>query len=228
MFSKRSDKKELLDKEDIPVKDLYRNLDELHFINKTLGGYGISLSALKAAAPHPATIVDIGCGGGNMLSEIHRWSSKHKRSDRLIGIDLKQDCINYALEKGFDRQGIRFIRDDYRAVLKHVDKVDIIHACLFTHHLSDQEIVNLIDFARRSGATLVINDLERNAMAYYLIKWLTALFSRSYLVKNDAPLSVARGFKKSDWQRYIHKAGVKRYSLSWKWAFRHQVIIYAD
>lgn len=228
MFSKRSDKKELLDNEEIPVNDLYRNLDELHFINKTLGGYGISLNALKAAAPPSATIVDIGCGGGNMLNEIYRWSSRHQRNDRLIGIDLKQDCINYALEKGFHHHGIRFIRDDYRAVAKHVNKVDIIHACLFTHHLDDEQVTELIAFARQAGATLVINDLERNAIAYYLIKWLTALFSGSYLVKNDAPLSVARGFKKTDWQRYIREAGAKRYSLSWKWAFRHQVIIYAD
>jgi 2-polyprenyl-3-methyl-5-hydroxy-6-metoxy-1,4-benzoquinol methylase len=228
MFGKRSHQKELLDAEEIPVKDLYKNLDELHFINKTLGGYGISLSALKTAAPHSATIVDIGCGGGNMLNEIRRWGIKHKRNDRLIGIDLKQDCINYAIDKGFDRQGIRFIRDDYRAISKHVDKIDIIHACLFTHHLDDKQVTDLIAFARETGATLVINDLERNAVAYYLIKWLTALFSKSYLVKNDAPLSVARGFKKADWQRYIREAGAIRYSLSWKWAFRHQVIIYAD
>jgi hypothetical protein len=74
---------------------------------------------------------------------------------------------------------------------------------------------------------LIVNDLERNPIAYYAIKWLTALFSKSYLVKNDAPLSVARGFKKREWLAMIQEAGATRYSVKNKWAFRHEIIVYA-
>jgi hypothetical protein len=47
------------------------------------------------------------------------------------------------------------------------------------------------------------------------------------LVKNDAPLSVLRGFKKKEWLEIIQQSGAKNYTLKNKWAFRHQVIIYA-
>ena len=100
-------------------------------------------------------------------------------------------------------------------------------ASTICHHLTEQELVELIRFALQKEAVLIINDLERNALAYYLIKFLTALFSASYLVKHDAPLSVLRGFKKQEWIEIIRGAGAVNYSVKNKWAFRHEVIIYS-
>jgi hypothetical protein len=88
--------------------------------------------------------------------------------------------------------------------------------------------VDLIQFAQKNNSTLVINDLERNRFAYYSIKFLTKIFSKSYLVKNDAPLSVLRGFKKNEWTQLIKLSGVKNYSIKYKWAFRHEIIVYAN
>ena len=79
----------------------------------------------------------------------------------------------------------------------------------------------------QAGATtgFFINDLQRHRLAYYAIKLLTQLFSSSYLVKNDAPLSVARGFVKAEWESILDEADVKKYTIQWKWAFRYLVII---
>ena len=134
-------------------------------------------------------------------------------------------CIQYA-ETNLHNTDIRFICDDYRNVFQHVKDVDIIHACLFCHHLTEVQLVDLIKFARQNHAVLVINDLERNPLAYYSIKILTQLFSKSYLVKNDAPLSVLRGFKKKEWLSILKKAGAEKFTVINKWAFRHEVIIY--
>ena len=46
MFAKRSNKKELLDADNIPQADLFRNLHELNLINKYLGGHAVTLNAL--------------------------------------------------------------------------------------------------------------------------------------------------------------------------------------
>jgi hypothetical protein len=55
---------------------------------------------------------------------------------------------------------------------------------------------------------------------------LTSIFSKSYLVKNDAPLSVLRGFKKKEWFAILQQAGATNYSVKWKWAFRHLITVY--
>ena len=73
---------------------------------------------------------------------------------------------------------------------------------------------------RNSNIGFFINDLHRNTLAYYSIRILTRWFSKSYLVKNDAPLSVLRGFKKNEWEAIMQQAGIQHYSIEWKWAFR--------
>jgi 2-polyprenyl-3-methyl-5-hydroxy-6-metoxy-1,4-benzoquinol methylase len=229
MFSQRSYKKELLDADDIPKEDLFQNLKELDTINALLGGYNISFKALSKLLTKNKTytVVDIGSGGGDTLKRIYKWSKTQNYNLRLFGIDLKQTCINYS-ESNNPNSEIKFICDDYKNIYKHLPKADIIHACLFCHHLTNEEIIELIQFAQANQSTLIINDLERNAVAYYSIKFLTKLFSKSYLVKNDAPLSVLRGFKKKEWETIIKASGAKNYSIIYKWAFRHEVIIYGN
>jgi len=36
-------------------------------------------------------------------------------------------------------------------------------------------------------------------------------------------LSVARGFKKSEWEKIFETAGIKQFDIQWKWAFRHLI-----
>jgi 2-polyprenyl-3-methyl-5-hydroxy-6-metoxy-1,4-benzoquinol methylase len=227
MFKNRSEQKELLDAEVIPDADLFQNLKELHVINSLLGGYQISLNALKKIdfKNQTYTLVDIGSGGGDTLKTIFKWANKNKTDFKLYGIDLKSTCVNYA-NQNEPNPSLSFICDDYRNIHLHVNEVSIIHASLFCHHLTPSQIIELIQFAIKHKAILIINDLERNRFAYYAIKFLTKFFSKSYLVKNDAPLTVLRGFKKKEWIEMIQQAGAKKYSVKNKWAFRHEVIIY--
>jgi len=229
MFKNRSKRLELLDADEIPEMDLFQNLKELHFINKFLGGYRITFDGLKKIIKNDReyTLIDIGSGGGDTLKEINVWRKTNKHKINLVGIDLKQTCIEYSMRDEHFSE-IKFICDDYLNALKHINNIDIIHASLFCHHLSEDKIIELIAFAQKAKATLLINDLERNPIAYYAIKFLTSLFSSSYLVKNDAPLSVLRGFKKREWKNIIEKSNATNYSLKNMWAFRHQVIIYAN
>ena len=229
MLNYRSAKKELLDGDNIPKEDLFQNLKELNTINTLLGGYKITFSALKKVIKPDVkyTLVDIGCGGGDTLKQIYNWTKNNKRNINLFGIDINPICIEYAKTNSIN-ENINYICDDYRNVFNHPKEVDIIHACLFCHHLSEAELIELMRFAEKNRTALIINDLERNVIAYYAIKTLTKLFSKSYLVKNDAPLSVARGFKKKEWLDILVKSGVKNYSIKNKWAFRHEVIVYGN
>lgn len=229
MLNFRSYKKELLDGDEIPAADLFLNLKELDTINKLLGGYNISLSALNKIVQGNTSyrLVDIGCGGGDTLKHIHQWAARKKKNIVLTGIDIKPVCIEYAAANT-KALPIQYICDDYRQLYNHTTQVDIIHACLFCHHLDEAQLVELVRFALQHKVILVINDLERNPVAYYSIKWLTQLFSKSYLVKNDAPLSVARGFKKNEWKDILLKVGAKHFTVKNKWAFRHEVIVYGN
>ncbi|AZQ65319.1 methyltransferase domain-containing protein [Flammeovirga pectinis] len=226
-LGQRSNQLELLDKDDIPASDLYKNLNELHTINSLLGGYEVVLKGLSKLLKDDSRvyrILDIGSGGGDTLKEIYkRFGSKYKLE--LIGVDLKTECIDYA-RKNVEGLPIKFIRSDYRDIINGGDQFDIIITNLFCHHLVDKDLIFLFSWMKRNAAVgCVINDLHRHSLAYYSIKWLTTFFSKSYLVKNDACLSVARGFSLKEIEYYLEAAMVRSYSIEWKWAFRWLIII---
>jgi 2-polyprenyl-3-methyl-5-hydroxy-6-metoxy-1,4-benzoquinol methylase len=224
-FKNRSYKKELLDSTDIPFKDIKRNMQELDFINRKLGGHDITLDGIVALIQETQIlnrqlkIVEIGCGGGDNLRAVKLWAQHIKLPVALLGIDINGECIAYASSQSRN-SGIQFIHSDYSLTNFEV-KPDIVFSSLFCHHFTDEELTKQLTWMYEKAAIgFFINDLHRHPLAYYSIKALTGIFSRSYLVKNDAPLSVQRGFKKADWQRLFSLAGIDNYTCTWRWAFR--------
>jgi 2-polyprenyl-3-methyl-5-hydroxy-6-metoxy-1,4-benzoquinol methylase len=229
-FSIRSYEKELLDRNDIPFEDIKRNMQELEAINTRLGGHNITLHGLKSiykkSSQKNVSVCEVGCGGGDNLKVIDKWCIQNNISAQFIGIDINKDCINYAGQNCKNIASINFITSDYKLVSLTNKKPDIIFSSLFCHHLNDEEIVNMLEWSRNNSLLgFFINDLHRHFLAYYSIKLLTRLFSKSYLVKNDAPLSVRRGFTKKDLKILLDKSGIKNYTIIWKWAFRWLVIV---
>lgn len=224
-FSHRSLEKELLDGEGIDFRDISRNLKELDFINTHLGGHAITVSGFKTLLENrkKISVCEIGCGGGDNLNALEIYCRKNHIDVDFIGIDINPECIEYARSNSRDKN-TRFITGDYKEVLFET-KPDIIFSSLFSHHFSNSELVDMLQWMKNhSKLGFFINDLQRHPLAYYSIQLLTQFFSRSYLVKNDAPLSVLRAFKKSEWKSLLTKAQITHYELKWKWAFRYLII----
>ena len=223
---KRSGKKELLDGADIPFADIRQNMKELDFINTWLGGHAITLQGFKQLVQNRKTIsvCEIGCGGGDNLLAIYNWCRKKNIAVEMTGIDYNADCIRIAQER-LPLKSTRFITADYKTVHWDGQKPDIVFSSLFCHHFTGEELLFMLQWMHANAGTgFFINDLHRHILAYYSIKILTGIFSKSYLVKNDAPLSVQRGLIKQEWEALLQASGAANYRIEWKWAFRWLII----
>jgi len=226
-FKKRSQQKEILDQENIPFADIALNLEELDFINSYLGGHSITIEGVKQLLQNNERIFicEIGCGGGDNLNYISKFCKKKGIKCSFAGIDINPECIAFA-KNNSTIETVNFIVSDYKKVCFGDQKPDIIFSSLFCHHFSESELVEMMQWMKRNSKIgFFINDLHRHPVAYISIKILTRLFSKSYLVKNDAPLSVLRGFKREEWKEIFKKAGISNYSIQWKWAFRFLIIV---
>jgi 2-polyprenyl-3-methyl-5-hydroxy-6-metoxy-1,4-benzoquinol methylase len=233
-FKKRSVEKEILDQENIPFEDIAQNMKELEWINRHLGGHSISIIGFeelwqkwrrqKASSNKSISVCEIGCGGGNNLKAINNYCGKKYIRSGFIGIDINKNCIEFARKNTSDKD-FDYITSDYKKVSFEI-KPDIIFSSLFCHHFSEEDLVQMMQWMKENSTIgFFINDLHRHSIAYHFIKTTTSIFSKSYLVKNDAPLSVLRGFRKKEWNQIFAKAGIKNFSLKWKWAFRHLIVV---
>lgn len=225
----RSLKKEILDTDNIPFAAIRQNMKELNVINTHLGGHAISITGLKkiigqCKASQPITICEIGCGGGDNLNALAKWCANKNINVNFIGIDIKQECIEFAQQQ-YPQLDCKWLSSDYQDIHFVNNKPGIIFSSLFCHHFSQHQLIIMLGWMKQQSTQgFFINDLHRHWLAYYSIQLITCLFSKSYLVKNDAPLSVARGFKQAEWKKIIAQAGIKNYSINWKWAFRHLIV----
>ncbi|GAC1525250.1 MAG: hypothetical protein NVS3B15_00210 [Sediminibacterium sp.] len=201
-------------------------MQELNGINTLLGGHAITVKGVKGLIGNKRSIIicEIGCGGGDNLVAVARWCNKQGIKVNCIGIDIKGACIAVAKEQPLLKNISKWIVSDYATVQFDVAP-DIIFSSLFCHHFTNDQLVHQLQWMRaRSRVGFFINDLHRAWLAYYSIKILTRFFSRSYLVKNDAPVSVARGFFRQEWADLFRQAALPPPDIQWKWAFRYLVI----
>jgi 2-polyprenyl-3-methyl-5-hydroxy-6-metoxy-1,4-benzoquinol methylase len=228
-FNTRSYEKEILDRENIPFSDMLTTMEELKTINTFLGGHSITRKGIDfflkiTPADRQLVIAEIGSGGGDNLVAIDKYLRKRKRTFSLIGVDIKPGCIHYAEQHA--AKNITWLCCDYQQTKWPAGKPDVIFSSLFCHHFTDEQMVEQLKWLKENSTTgFFINDLHRHPVAYYSIKLLTRCFSRSYLVKNDGPLSVMRAFRKEDWVKLLAVAGIRHYSISWHWAFRYLICV---
>lgn len=229
-FTFRSNQREMMDDLNSSGQVLEQTLRELGVINKRLGGNKVTISGIELLLQNipshqPITIADIGCGQGDVLVAIAQRLSTRYSKLKLVGIDANPHIIDMARNNTAQYPQIKFECIDILTEAFRNQKYDIVTCSLFTHHFKDNQLVDMYA-SLKNQATLgvVINDLHRHWMAYYSIKVLVSIFSKSPMVRHDAPISVLRAFHRRDIVDILAKAGIHHYALKWMWAFRWRLV----
>lgn len=224
-FGCRSTESELMDGPGISFEEFHDCLQELELINHLTLAYRPTLAWLRPwlKSGDSLSILDAGSGGGDMLRQIaRRVPEAGKRGTRheLVGVDLNP-WSKKAAQLSDTYSFIRYETDDIFEFESH-RSIDIIICSLFTHHLTDTQVVTFLRWLdERAEKGWFINDLHRHPLPYYFIKATTALFSRNRLIRNDAAVSVARSFSVADWRRLLERAGMsEKVTIKWFFPFR--------
>lgn len=218
-FTRRADLAEFPEMMDEPCsREVLRHcLRDLARVNRWFLAYRPTLGWLDSLAlpnDRPVHILDVGCGFGDSLRRIERWANKRNHSVALTGCDLNPDTIAIAREASPARSRIRWVASDVFA-LKCSQPVDLIVSSLFTHHLTENELVRFIawmDATARVG--WFINDLSRASIPYRLFKAFAKVANLHPFVQHDGPVSIARAFIPDDWRRMCAAAGLNESRIS--------------
>lgn len=225
----RSKETELMDDFSMKGELLRDTLDKLGEINKWLGGNRVTLKGIEQLLEGEPkdktyTIIDLGCGHGDILRLIANFGRQNNYKFKLIGIDANEDAIDYANELSTDYNELTFsnvdiFSDDFKSL-----EYDIALSTLFLHHFNQEEIHTLLKtISSKANLGLVINDLHRNKLAYGLFKLLGLAIS-NHMIVQDGLTSILRAFKREELEEISKELNLKS-QIRWKWAFRYQWLI---
>jgi 2-polyprenyl-3-methyl-5-hydroxy-6-metoxy-1,4-benzoquinol methylase len=227
----RTDQPEIMDDFAMEGEILREALDKIAKINQLLGGNKLTLlgvKALIATVPKTAeiTIVDVGCGNGDMLRNLADYGLKNNLNFNLIGIDANNFTSNHALKLSENYPNISYRCEDIFDKPFGGLKYDIVLCTLTLHHFKEDEIFDIMSvFYTNAALGVVINDLQRSSLAYRLFQSLCFVFQLNAMSREDGLISILRGFKKNELIDFSKKLNFSNYSIKWKWAFRYQWII---
>jgi 2-polyprenyl-3-methyl-5-hydroxy-6-metoxy-1,4-benzoquinol methylase len=230
----RSSAPEIMDDFAMEGEILRDALDKIAKINQLLGGNQLTLRGVQdliATIPKQAeiSIIDVGCGNGDMLRTIADYGLENQLNFKLTGIDANAFTINHARELSNHYPNISYQCEDVFGKDFAELKYDIVLCTLTLHHFKDDEIIALMTvFHDNSRIGIVINDLHRSALAYRLFQALCFVFRLNAMSRDDGLVSILRGFKKNELVYFSKKLNLKNYKIQWKWAFRYQWIIKKD
>nr|WP_315149287.1 methyltransferase domain-containing protein [uncultured Flavobacterium sp.] len=227
----RSTESEIMDDFALEGEILRDALDKIAKINQLLGGNQLTLLGVQDLLRNiPKTneivIVDVGCGNGDMLRTLADYGIKNSVNFRLIGIDANNFTINHARKLSESFSNISYRCEDVFDKPFEELKYDIVLCTLTLHHFKEDDILQLMRvFNANSRIGIVINDLQRSAVAYRLFQVLCFVFRLNSMSREDGLTSILRGFKKEELVNFSKKLKLNNYIIQWKWAFRYQWII---
>lgn len=232
-FKTRAIDEEIMDDLDMSGPVLHKALDQLEVVNRWLGGNQLSIRGIRqilknrpnTAPKSPIKILDLGCGGGDGLRAIADWGRKNGIPLQLCGLDANAYTVEYARQRSTDYNEIQYQQVNVLDASFDPKGYDIILCALFLHHFDGSELDQLLNRLNQSGAYLLINDLHRHWLAYYLFYLVCFVFQASDMTREDGLLSVRKGFRKTEWTTMLKRHNINNYKLQWKWAFRHLLII---
>ena len=229
-LSQRSTRAELMDTESVSFAEFHDCLHTLGIINTFTLAYRPTLRwfermTVGVGSEQSISVIDIGCGGGDMLRRIWRWARERHFDLKLIGIDLNPWSKKSAEQVTPKDAPIRFETANVFS-LDSSRRADFIVSSLFAHHLTDGELIRFIQWMDcHATRGWFINDLHRHPLPRCVIKYAVRLLFPNRMIQHDAPASVARAFTASEWRYLLGKAGIspERTEIEWFFPFRYGV-----
>lgn len=173
-------------------------------------------------------VVDFACGGGDNALRLARQAAQRNVQLAIHGYDRSQTAVDFAREQTRRRaiRGVEFFQADVLSdALPH--RYDVAICTLFLHHLNEAQAVQLLQ--RMSAAArlgILVDDLRRTRLGYFLAWAGGRLLTRSPVVHVDGPLSVRAAFSTEEVRDLAIAAGLQgatihphwpqRFLLSWR------------
>lgn len=212
-LKKRSLEKEIMDLEVRGYEETAEAYRFIRDVNRYLFGTRVILSHLDQYSKRwnketPIRILDVATGASDIPQSIALWARKHGFRVQIVALDINPQVMVFAKREIAGYPEILLVRGSVFDLPFRPQTFDYVISSMFFHHLTDEEVIKVLRiFDRFAKRGVVVNDLVRNLRAYLWIH-LFARLTKNEMIRNDAPLSVLRGYRRPEVQNLIQESGL--------------------
>lgn len=198
-------------------------LGRINAVSRSVSSVWPVIRAVADATPERRLrILDIACGGGHVAIALARRMARERVSGEVLGCDLSPVAIEYATALAA-RAGVGQVHFASLDVLRDPwpQGFDVVHCSLFLHHLTDEDVVLVLQkMAEAAGRLVVISDLRRTGLGAVFAWAGCRLLTRSTVVHVDGARSVAAAFTTEEALALAHTAGLQTATIRHTWPQR--------
>jgi 2-polyprenyl-3-methyl-5-hydroxy-6-metoxy-1,4-benzoquinol methylase len=198
------DARELMDDADADPRLLRRTFEQFRVMNRLVAGWrGTYQERIRPllSAETPSTLLDVGCGGGDIARAIARWAKRDGLLLDVVGIDPDARAIA-AAQQAPNPDSVRFAQANSSQFVDVAHRWDFVISNHVLHHLSATELDDLlIDCELLTRGLAIHSDIRRSRGAYAAYWMLTAIplpvFRHSFL-REDGLTSIRRSYTEGE------------------------------
>jgi 2-polyprenyl-3-methyl-5-hydroxy-6-metoxy-1,4-benzoquinol methylase len=165
-------------------------------------------------------VLDVACGGGDVLLDVAERATQAGLQLQPIGCDLSERALGFAQERFAARNlAVEFLQRDVLA--DELPEADVVLNTLFLHHLTRAQGVTLVKrMTHAARERCLLADLERGWSGYVAAAVGSRVLSRSPVVHVDALLSVRAAYRRDELVALFEEAGCPAARVTRTWPFR--------
>ena len=220
-FKRRSYELEHIDTGNYTAAEYDDCIGELQLVNRWMGDAHTLKSTLfrevAAEGLDQFSVLDVGAGSGELLRVTVSWARETGRTVRAVGLELNERSASAILEESRGFSEITSVRGDALALPFGNTDFDYVICSLFTHHFAEEQVITILrEMNRVARRRIIVIDLHRHPIAYFLYTTLGKLFLKNRLIRHDGALSILRSFKAEELLALAKRAGLRDV-----WVSRH-------
>ncbi len=191
-----------MDQPDCDKELLFNTYQQFSTINRLISGwqriYKHHIRPLLKDSTKHYSLLDIGCGGGDIIMLLARLAKKDGMKLQITGIEPDERAIEFLSNHKWP-ENISLIKTTSKDLVQRNRSFDIVISNHLMHHLKKPELRMICKEAKKlANQKIVFSDIERSDIGYAAFKLAaTPLFRNSFIVE-DGLTSIKRSFRKDE------------------------------